>query len=283
MMLRIWLTSTGLGIICAWYAGLDPLSPYLYEWIILGGIAFGAGILMLAFGVLGSGLLVLMVTGALPLAMGYAEHVLARDIKPSNLFHRYAEDAPVALETWVEHDRLYGRITNRHPRDWLRLALVTCRPVYANGNPSERELEVSIGGGGWLAPGEGAEAPLASAQGLSWEPGFAIELTQCWVASADTYEAPAVTPGFTYDKDTESRYVFVVTNTRQDTSLTRVSFSCWVSFDGRRSKTDLVMQPLYADGSTYTVAPGQSIVLYNPESFAGRQLTGCAVRDISWR
>lgn len=283
MMLRIWLASTGLGIICAWYAGLDPFSPYLYEWIILGGIAFAAGILMLTFGLLGSGLLVLMMVGAIPVAMGYTEHLLFRDIKPSNTLRRYTADPPVGLTTRIEHDRLYGRITNRHPRDWLRLALVTCHPVYANGNPSERELKISVGEGGWLAPGEGAEAPLVSVQGLSWEPGFAIELTRCWVASADIYESPATTPEFTYDKDAENRYVFQVTNNRADASLTRVSFSCWVTFDGRRSKTDLLMQLLYSDGLTYSVAPGRSIALYNPEIFPARQLNGCAVRDASWR
>lgn len=283
MMLRIWLTSTGLGIICAWYAGLDPLSPYLYEWIILGGIAFAAGILMLTFGLLGSQMLVLMIVGTLPIAMYFAEHLLARDIKPSNAFHRFTANPPVGLTSWVDHDRLYGRITNRHPRDWLRLALVTCHPVYANGNPSERELKVSVGEGGWLAPGEGAEAPLVSAQGLFWEAGFAIELTRCWVASADMYEAPAATPKFTYDKDAENRYVFWVTNNRADFNLTRVSFSCWVTFDGRRSKTDLVMRPLYSDGSTYSLPPGRSIALYNREIFSARQLDGCAVRDASWQ
>lgn len=52
---------------------------------------------------------------------------------------------PVGLKTWVEHDRLYGRITNRHSWNWLRLALATCRPVHANGQSSGRELKVLIG------------------------------------------------------------------------------------------------------------------------------------------
>jgi hypothetical protein len=115
---------------------------------------------MLAFGVPGSGLLVLMMVGALPLAMGYAEHLLARDIKPANAFRRYTKDPPVGLETWVEHVRLYGLITNGHPRDWLPLAMVTWQPAYANNQHSERELKVLIGAGRWLAPGETAEAPL---------------------------------------------------------------------------------------------------------------------------
>jgi len=72
----------------------NPFSPYLYEWIILGAVAFASGILMLTFGVLDSGLLVLMVVGALPLAMYYAEHLLARYIKPSYAFRRYTKDPP---------------------------------------------------------------------------------------------------------------------------------------------------------------------------------------------
>lgn len=225
-MLRLWLTSIGIGIACAWYEGLDPLSPYLYEWIILGGIAFFGGGLLLAAAVLRIGLLVLVVLGALPLAMGYAERLLAEGIKPRAAFQRYTEDPPVGLETWVEGSYLYGRITNRHPRDWLRLATVSCRPVYANGNPSERVMEVSIGAGGWMAPGEIAQAPLASANGLSWQPSLAIERTHCWVAAADMYEASSFTPAFTYSKDKDNRYVFQVTNTRRDANLTRVSFSC---------------------------------------------------------
>ena len=282
MMLRLWLTSIGIGIVTAWYEGLHPLSPYLYEWIILSGIAFFGGGLLLAAAILRSGLLVLVVLGALPLAMGYAERLLAEDIKPRAAFHRYTEDPPVGLETWVEGSYLYWRITNRHPRDWLRLALVSCRPVYANGNPSQRVLEVSIGAGGWLAPGEAAQAPLVSANGLSWQPGLAIERTRCWVASADMYEASAVTPAFTYVKDASSRYVFEVMNTRKDANLTRVSFSCWVTFDGHRSKTDLIVRPLYQDGSTYSVAPRATIALYSDISFAGRSLDGCAARDVSW-
>lgn len=153
-MLRLWLTSIGFGIVTAWYEGLDPLSPYLYEWIILGGIAFFGGGVLLAAAILRSGLLVLMALGAVPLAMGYAERLLAEGIKPRAAFHRYTEDPPVGLETWVEGSYLYGRITNRHPRNWLRLAMVSCRPIYANGNLSQRVLEVSIGAGGWMAPGE---------------------------------------------------------------------------------------------------------------------------------
>lgn len=282
MMLRVWLTSTGLGITCAWYAGLDPFSPYLYEWIILGGIALASGILMLTFGVLGSGLLVLMVVGALPPAMYYAERLLAEDIKPRAAFHRYTEDPPVGLETWVEGSYLYGQITNQHPRDWLRLAMVSCRPVYANGNPSKRVMEVSIGAGGWMAPGEMEQAPLVSANGLLWQPGLAIERTQCWVASAEMYKAPEFTPAFTYAKNADSRYVFQVTNTRSDANLTRVSFSCWVTFDSRRSKTNLIVRPLYQDNSTYSVPPYATIALYNDESFAGRHLDSCIARDVSW-
>ncbi|WCS25640.1 hypothetical protein LOK46_01995 [Methylobacterium sp. NMS14P] len=281
-MLRLWLTSIGIGIVTASYEGLDPLSPYLYEWIILGGIAFFGGGLLLAAAILQNGLLVLVVLGALPLAMGYAERLLAEDIKPRAAFHRYTEDPPVGLETWVEGSYLYGRITNQHPRDWLRLAMVSCRPVYANGNPSERVLEVSIGAGGWMAPREMEQAPLVSANGLLWQPGLVIERTQCWVASADMYEAPEFTPAFTYAKNADSRYVFQVTNTRSDANLTRVSFSCWVTFDGRRSKTDLIVRPLYQGGSTYSVPPDAEIALYNDELFAGRRLDNCIARDVSW-
>ncbi len=93
-MLRLWLTSIGFGIVTAWYEGLDPLSPYLYEWIILGGIAFFGGGVLLAAAILRSGLLVLMALGAVPLAMGYAERLLAEGIKPRAAFHRYTEDPP---------------------------------------------------------------------------------------------------------------------------------------------------------------------------------------------
>lgn len=51
-MLRLWLISIGIRIVTAWYEGLDPLSLYLYEWIILGALAFAVRILMLAFGTL---------------------------------------------------------------------------------------------------------------------------------------------------------------------------------------------------------------------------------------
>ena len=282
MMLRLWLTSIGVGIACARYEGLDPLAPYLYEWIILGGIAFIGGGLMLAAAVAGSGLLVLLVVGALPMTMGYAERLLAEDIKPRASFHHYTKSPPVRLEIWVEGSSLYGRITNQHPRDWLRLAMVSCQPVYANGNPSERVLHVSIGAGGWMAPGEIAQAPLARANSLSWQPGLAIERTHCWVASADMYEASAFAPAFTYSKDKDNRYVFQVTNTRSDANLIRVSFSCWVTFGGRRSKADLIVRPLYQDGSTYSVPPDGTIALYNDDLFAGRRLDSCIARDVSW-
>ncbi len=96
------------------------------------------------------------------------------------------------------------------------------------------------------------------------------------------YEASAFTPAFTYLKDKDNRYVFQVKNTRNDANLTRVSFSCWVTFDGRRSKTDLIVRPLYQDGSTYSVPPDATIALYNDEFFAGRHLDSCIARDVSW-
>jgi hypothetical protein len=59
------LTSAAVCVIGAWCAELDPLSPHLYKWILPGALASAAGILMLAFGDFGSGLLVLLMVGAL--------------------------------------------------------------------------------------------------------------------------------------------------------------------------------------------------------------------------
>jgi hypothetical protein len=281
-MLRLWLTSVGVGIIAAWFAGLNPLSPYLYECIVLGGLTYAGGMLMLAFGAIGSRVLVLMAVGAIPWAMGYAEHTLTRDVTPRNRFHRYAEDAPVALATWVEGGRLHGRITNKHPRDWLHIALVMCRPTYANGQASKTQLRISMSADAWLGPGEATEARLIVSDGLGWQPGMAIEKTHCWVSSADMYEAAARVPAFSYAKDAENRYIFAVTNTRMDAALTRVSFNCWVTFAGRRSKIDLNMLPLYDDGTTYSAKPGKTITLYSPILFAARQLSDCKCYDVSW-
>ncbi|TXM64767.1 hypothetical protein FV226_26080 [Methylobacterium sp. WL12] len=87
-MLRLWLTSTAIGTLAAWYSGLDPFAPYLYEFIILGALVFGAGVLILVAGMIGSPILMLLVVGALPLAMGYSERFLQGEIKPSGVFHR---------------------------------------------------------------------------------------------------------------------------------------------------------------------------------------------------
>jgi len=59
-MLRLWLTSTAIGTLAAWCSGLDPFAPYLYEFMILGALVFGAGFLMLFAGVLGSSILMLV-------------------------------------------------------------------------------------------------------------------------------------------------------------------------------------------------------------------------------
>ena len=227
-MIGLWITSTAIGTLAAWYLGLDPFAPYLYEGIILGALVFGAGFLILVAGVLGSPILMLLIVGALPLAMGYSESILQREIKPSGAFHRYGSDAPVGLQTRIEGSHLYGRITNRHARDWLRLAVVHCTPVYANGTPSQRVQEISVGAGGWLAPGEEVEQPLLSNSGILWEPGMSMRLTTCGISYADFYADPEFKPTFTYAKDRDNRYVFEVTNTRRDANLTRVGFSCWV-------------------------------------------------------
>lgn len=284
-MLRLWLTSTAIGTLAAWYSGLDPFAPYLYEFIILGALVFGAGFLMLVAGVLGSSILMLLVVGALPLAMGYSERILQGEIKPSGAFQRYGADAPVGLVTRIEGSHLYGRVTNRHARDWLRLAMVHCTPVFANGTPSQRVREISVGAGGWLAPGEGVEQRLLSSSGLLWEPGMSMRLTTCSIGSADFYVGPEFKPAFTYAKDRDNRYVFEVTNTRGDANLTRVGFSCWVlnaASGSRPHKQDLRVIPLYADGNSYRVPPEQRIALYNTELFAGRSITSCAVKEASW-
>ncbi|KQO64093.1 hypothetical protein ASF22_21640 [Methylobacterium sp. Leaf87] len=285
-MLRLWLTSTAVGTLAAWYSGLDPFAPYLYEFIILGALVFGAGFLMLVAGVLSSSILMLLVVGALPLAMGFSERILQGEIKPSGAFHRYSAGAPVGLNTRIEGSHLYGRIINRHARDWLRLAMVQCTPVFANGTPSQRVREISVGAGGWLAPGEEVEQRLLSSSGLLWEPGMSMTLTTCSIGSADFYAGPEFKPTFTYAKDRDNRYVFEVTNTRVDASLTRVSFSCWVlnaASGSKPHKQDLRVIPLYADGTSYRVPPEQRITLYNTELFAGRSITSCAVKEAKWR
>ncbi|TXN78999.1 hypothetical protein [Methylobacterium sp. WL8] len=284
-MIRLWITSTAIGTLAAWYSGLDPFAPYLYEFIILGVLVFGAGLLILVAGMIGSPILMLLVVGALPMAMGFSEHILQREIKPSGAFHRYGTDAPVGLKTRIEGSHLYGRITNQHARDWLRLAMVRCTPVFANGTPSHQVREISVGAGGWLAPGEGVEQPLLSSSGLLWEPGMSMRLTTCRIGSADFYADPEFKPSFTYAKDRDNHYVFEVTNTRQGASLTRVSFSCWVlnaASGSQPHKQDLRVIPLYADTTSYIVTPGQSTTLYNSELFAGRSITSCAVKEVSW-
>ncbi|KQO66331.1 hypothetical protein ASF22_20550 [Methylobacterium sp. Leaf87] len=284
-MRRLWLTSTAIGTLAAWYSGLDPFAPYLYEFIILGALVFGAGFLILVAGVLGSSTLILLVVGALPLAMGYSERILQGEIKPSGAFQHYGADAPVGLETRIEGSHLYGRIINRHARDWLRLAMVRCTPAYANGKPSQRVREISVGAGGWLAPGEGVEQRLLTSDGILWEPGMIMTLTTCSIGSADFYADPEFKPAFTFAKDRDNRYVFNVTNTRGDANLTRVSFSCWVlnaASGSRPHKQDLRVIPLYADGTSYRVPPEQRITLYNTQLFAGRSITSCAVKEASW-
>ncbi|MGU3285481.1 hypothetical protein [Methylobacterium mesophilicum] len=284
-MIRLWITSTATGTLAAWYYGLDPFAPYLYEFIILGALVFGAGFLILVAGVLGSPTLVLLIVGALPLAMGYSERILQREIKPSGAFHRYGADAPVGLQTRIGGSYLYGRITNRHARNWLRLAMVRCTPVFANGTPSQRVQEISVSAGGWLAPGEEVEQPLLSSSGILWEPGMSMQLTTCGIGSADFYADPEFKPTFTYAKDRDNRYVFEVTNTRRDAILTRLSFSCWVlnaASGSRPHKQDLRVIPLHMDSTSYIVLPAKSIALYNTEFFAGRSITSCAVKEVLW-
>ena len=285
MILRLWLTSTATGTLAAWCLGLDPFAPYLYEGIILGALVFGAGFLIIVAALLGRPTLMLLIVGALPLAMGYSEHILQNGIKPSGAFHRYGADAPVSLQTRIEGSHLYGRITNRHARDWLRLAMVHCTPVFANGTPSQRVQEISIGAGGWLAPNEGVEQPLLSSSGILWEPGMSMQLTTCRIGSADFYADPEFKPTFTYAKDRDNRYVFEVINTRRDANLTRVAFSCWVlnaASGSQPHKQDLRVIPLYADSTSYSVLPQQHVTLYNTELFAGRSIMSCEIKESSW-
>ncbi|MGU3326670.1 hypothetical protein ACLBXB_06985 [Methylobacterium mesophilicum] len=283
--MRLWITSTAVGTLAAWYSGLDPFAPYLYEGIILGALVFAAGFLTIVAALIGSPVLVLLIVGALPLTMGYSERILQREIKPSGAFHRYGADAPVGLQTRIGGSHLYGRITNRHARNWLRLAMVRCTPVFASGTPSQRVQEISVSAGGWLAPGEGVEQPLLSSSGILWEPGMSMQLTTCGIGSADFYADPEFKPTFTYAKDRDNRYVFEVTNTRRDASLTQVGFSCWVlnaASGSQPHKQDLRLIPLYADSTNYRVLPGKMISLYNTELFSGRIITSCAIKEALW-
>ena len=64
---------------------------------------------------------------------------------------------------------------------------------------------------------------------------------------------------------------------------TRSAISCWVSFSGRRVKTDYAPRPLYQDDENYIVKPGEDVVLYLYESFTlGRDLEECAIKDVNW-
>jgi hypothetical protein len=286
MLFKMWIVSALVGTLGAWFMGLHPLSPYLYEGIIHLSLVFLAGLLILVFGWTRSWIMVLLVAGALPLAMAYSQAVASREVNPSNTFTRYTENVPASVSTWTQYGAIWGRVTNHHPRDWMRLATVTCTPAFANGDLSRTSQEFSVSEGGWLAPGEHADRRLLDSKGNNWAPGMVLYLSPCRVSSAEFYQAPMVKPTFTYAReDINYHYVFTVTNTRQDASLTRVSFSCWVQNDAQGStphKQDLRMSPLYGDGNSYIAKPGETVVLYNTDSFAGRTLSDCAVRDVVW-
>lgn len=277
----LWIASVLAGVAGAWYNGLNPTQPYLYEAAVLGLLSMLGGIAMLLWTALGQRLLLVLTVGVLPMLMTQAEISLHSYVVPTNEFVHYEGQVPVSLSTWTKYGRMYGRITNRHTKDWLRLANVYCTPGFANGALSDSTQIYSVGAGGWLAPGEYVDQPLLNSNGISWLPGYDLNQSVCRVHSADFYRAPAVVPTFTTHKRPDSKYVFEVTNNQQH-SFTRISFSCWVDFAGSRSKQDLLMLPINGTGDSYIVNPGESVVFYNTESFAGRTLSDCAVRDVAW-
>lgn len=114
---------------------------------------------------------------------------------------------------------------------------------------------------------------------------MSLSLTTCRISTADFYADPETKPAFTYVRNQDNHYEFKVTNMQKDARLTRVSFSCWVlnaSAGSKPHKQDLRVIPLYQDGTSYVVRPGETITLYNTELFAGRSLTSCAIKDTRW-
>lgn len=281
-LLALWTSSVLVGLVGAWWYGLSLTQPYLYEVIMLGTVALLGGVLMLVWGVLGQRIMLLITMGMIPFGMVAIESSLDDNIKPHNQFVRVERDVPVSLDTWTRYGYVYGRVTNHRPKSWLRLATIHCTPVYANGQLSEETQVFSVSGGGWMADGEHFDARLIGEGGINWRPGYLLRNSVCRVVSADFYEDPAVKPSFVFHKNSDNQYVFEVTNTRRDATLNRVSFSCWVQRGEHMTKQDLVMLPLYQDGNSYIVKPGENVVLYNTESFAGRSLSDCAVRDVTW-
>lgn len=282
MLFRTWITAVLVGTGFAWILGLNPLDPYLYEVLILGGMALLGGIIMLVAHLLGWQWLVLLAAGVTPLMMAHSEFLLQMHTKPHAVYERVTHNVPVSLNTWIDRGTIRGRITNRHPTAWLRAATVHCTPAYGDGTLSKRTKEVQVGAGGWLAPGEHTEERLVDGQGILWEPGMVLYLTSCRIAEGEFYAAPTSVPQFTYSKeDVNNHYVFTVHNDQQQ-ALTRISFSCWVQFGDRRVKQDLVMRPFYKDGNSYIAQPGEDVVLYSTQSFAGRELLNCAAKDVTW-
>lgn len=276
--------SAGLGLLGAKFAGLEVTCPHAYEVVMHGLLVFIAGWLLIVFGALRMTLLSLAVLGALPYAMYQGESWYVRILRPTNQFVQIHTDVPVTLRTRMVGRDLEGEITYTG-RDWLYQAEVNCNWVYANGNRSDKTLVYNVGPGtGWLRSGESFSQPLVKGDGIGTPPGVDVSRTECRVVGADVYRDPKVKPQFTVQRDPRSRtrYTFTVHND-QARSLRAVKFSCWVSFSGRRVKTDYAPRPLYQDDENYIVKPGEDVVLYIYESFTlGRDLEECAIKDVNW-
>lgn len=281
-MLRLWLASTGSGLLLASFEGLSLSDPYLYEIVIHGAVAMAAGWLLVVLGALRLWVLSLMVAGGLPLAMRASQAIIMDNVKPTNAHRRVTREIPVGLRTWMEDNALYGEITS-HSGDWLRLAIVQCQMVYADGTPSNVVHNIAVGSGiGWYRIGESHRQRLLVGNGMRVAPGMDLSRTRCRVTSADFYEDPPQKPSFTMYRDPRTQfYVFKVFN-NQDRPISGVKFSCWVQYADRQHKENFTPLAFYEDGWRYSIRPKSEARLYIPQSFAARELTRCIVYGWTW-
>jgi hypothetical protein len=275
--------SVFVGVAAAMLAGFNPLAPYLYEVIILGGTVFLASLLYLVFTILRVRVLQGLVLLGLPLIMYGAQGIVTCQIRPTTEWRKDTQPQ-VSLRTWMDdHGNLRGEITNQHKRDWLYQAEVQCRMVYGNGKPSDTVYSIGMGAGAsWLAAGERHSQMLIDGHGNFVAPGMDVSRTQCNVVNAQMYKDPAVKPQFTQRVDPRShKWLFEVSNNRSQ-SLRAVKFSCWAARMGRQHKVDLIGRPLYEDSQNYIVKPGESVVLYVDQSADVFDLQGCEIKDVDW-
>lgn len=279
-MLRLWLASTGSGLLLANFEGLSLSDPYLYEIVIHGAVAMAAGWLLVVLGALRLWVLSLMVVGGLPLAMRASQAIITENVKPTNAYRHVTRDIPVGLRTWMEGNALYGEITS-HSGDWLRLANVQCQMVYADGTPSAVVHDIGVGSGiGWYRSGESHRQRLLVGNGMRVAPGMDFGQTRCRVTSADFYEDQPQKPSFTMYRDPRKQfYVFEVFNS-QDRPISGVKLSCWVHYADRQHKENFTPLSLYEDGWRYSIRPKSKAHLYIPHLFAAGELVGCYISGI---